>query len=72
MPLLDLNFPDAYGTQTAFFVREKLPDVQIIVISANQSEVLSIVAMTTGADGALEKSRIGIDLVPMVSRLCPH
>jgi len=67
--LLDLNLPDASGTQTAHLIREKLPDVRIIVISANQSEVLSIVSKTTGADGALDKSRLGIDLVPMVNRL---
>lgn len=68
--LLDLNLPDASGTQTAHLIREKLPDVPIIVISANESEVLSIVAKTTGAEGALDKTRIGIDLVPMVNRLC--
>ena len=68
--LLDLNLPDASGTQTAHLIREKLPDVRIIVISANQSEVLSIVAKNAAADGALDKSRIGIDLVPMLKRLC--
>lgn len=68
--LLDLNLPDASGTQTAQLIREKLPDVRVIVISADQSEVLSIVAQTAAADGALDKSRIGIDLVPMVNRLC--
>lgn len=67
--LLDLNLPDAGGTQTARLIREKLPDVRIIVISANQGDVLSIVAKTTGANGALDKSRIGNDLVPMVNRL---
>ena len=68
--LLDLNLPDAFGTQTADLIREKLPDVRIIVISANEGDVLSTVAKTTGADGALDKSRIGIDLVPMLNRLC--
>jgi len=44
-------FGRACGSQ----FKEKLPDVRIIVISANQSEVLSIVANNAAADGALDK-----------------
>ena len=67
--LLDLNLPDVSGSETARLIREKLPDVRIIVISANQGDVLSLIAKKTGADGALDKSRIGSDLLPMVNRL---
>lgn len=68
--LLDLNLPDMSGTQTAHLIREKLADVRIIVISANHTDVLSVIAKTTGADGALDKSRLSIDLLPMLHRLC--
>ena len=67
--LLDLKLPDVPGTETARVIREKLPDVRIILISANQGGVLSVIAKTTGVNGALDKSRIGADPVGMVNRL---
>lgn len=69
--LLDLNLPDARGPETAKLIREKLPEIPIVVMSAEERSLLSLLGQEAGADAWLEKSRVATDLVPIIQKLCP-
>jgi DNA-binding NarL/FixJ family response regulator len=68
MVLLDLNMPDADGFRTARRIRDEFPDVKILIVSQNDPQRMLPSAIAAGADGCLDKSCLGADLVPAIKR----
>lgn len=68
--LLDVNLPDAQGSDTANLIREKVPGVAVVLISANSVSAMSVAARQSGADACLDKSLLANDLVPTIKKLC--
>lgn len=68
--LLDVNLPDAQGPDTANLIREKVPGVAVVLISANSVSAMSAAAQQSGADALLDKSLLATDLVPTIKKLC--
>lgn len=70
--LLDVNLPDAQGSDTVSLIRTQLPHVTVVLISANSVGAMSAAAQQSGADAWLDKSLLATDLVPTIRSLCDH
>lgn len=70
--LLDVNLPDAKGSDTVSLIRTKLPQVAVVLISANSVGAMSAAGQQSGADAWLDKSLLVTDLVPTIRKLCKH
>ena len=68
--LLDVNLPDAKGSDTVSLIRTKLPQVAVVLISANSVGAMSATGQQSGADAWLDKSLLVTDLVPTIRKLC--
>jgi two-component system chemotaxis response regulator CheY len=68
--LLDINMPKMNGIQAAFEIRQLLPTTKILFLSVHEcsAEALSAIRIL-GADGFLEKSEAGKELIPTLKRL---
>jgi signal transduction histidine kinase len=53
--LLDLNLPDSHGAETFRKVRERAPDVPVVVLSGQDDEALALKAMNQGVQDYLIK-----------------
>jgi signal transduction histidine kinase len=56
--LLDLNLPDSRGADTFRKVRERAPDVPVVVLSGQDDEALAVKAVHQGVQDYLIKSEI--------------
>jgi signal transduction histidine kinase len=56
--LLDLNLPDSQGAETFRRVREKAPDVPIVILSGQDDEALAMKALHQGVQDYLVKGAI--------------
>ncbi|WP_134679546.1 response regulator transcription factor [Paracoccus ravus] len=54
--ILDLNLPDARGSEGLVILRRQLPDVPITMISADLENAMISAAMAAGAQGYISKS----------------
>jgi DNA-binding NarL/FixJ family response regulator len=68
--LLDLNLAGAGGSETIRGIRRRLPEIPIVIISAEDGNLLSEAARKTGANAWLDKNRIATDLVPTIESVC--
>jgi DNA-binding NarL/FixJ family response regulator len=53
--LLDLNMPQMDGYDTAFFLREKYPDIKVMMLTMYDSELILIRLLQAGVKGFLKK-----------------
>jgi PAS domain S-box-containing protein len=60
--LLDINLPDMSGIQVIRAIRSETPDVTILVMSHHDPGLFLAGVQEAGADGFLDKSRIGSEL----------
>jgi two-component system nitrate/nitrite response regulator NarL len=67
--LLDVNFPDANGLEIARRLRANLPQIRIIVISQYDPASLLPGAMDAGANGCVDKGRLGLDLLAAIESM---
>ena len=66
--LLDVSMPGKDGLETARDLRQKFPQIKILIISQHDPELLLPRVIAAGADGCLDKSRLGTDLLPAIRR----
>jgi signal transduction histidine kinase/DNA-binding response OmpR family regulator len=65
--LLDMNLPDSRGMETVFAVREKAPDVAVVVLTGDEDEQLGMDAVKHGAQDFLVKGKVpGFVLVRVI------
>ena len=53
--ILDLNLPDIYGIELCKSIRKELPDIPILILSANTGEVNRIIGLEAEANDYMEK-----------------
>jgi DNA-binding NarL/FixJ family response regulator len=67
--LLDVNMPGISGLEVARRIRAENSITKILVMSQHDPVVLVPRAIEAGADACVDKSRLGIDLVPAIAGL---
>ena len=66
--VLDLHLPDSTGLSSVARVRERAPNVPIVVLTSCRDEAVAIEALRHGADDLLVKSEIGVRTLARVLR----
>ncbi len=64
--LLDISMPQLNGLQAARLLRKDSPEVKILVMSRHDPVQSLPRAMEAAANGCVDKSRIGVDLLPAI------
>jgi DNA-binding NarL/FixJ family response regulator len=67
--LLDLSMPDVNGLEVARDLRRDLRTTKILIMSQNDPLELLPPAIAAGADGVIDKSRIGTDLLAAIKNI---
>jgi two-component system nitrate/nitrite response regulator NarL len=67
--LLDLSMPDVNGLEVARHLRQDLRTTKILIMSQNDPLELLPPAIAAGADGVIDKSRIGSDLLAAIKNI---
>lgn len=67
--LLDVIMPGISGFDVATVLRRELPGTKILLMSAEDWEVLRASAIRAGADGCVDKGRLGTELLPAIRRV---
>ena len=67
--LLDISMPDSNGLEVARLIKVHAPRVKMLVISQNDSLAMLPAVMQAGGNGYVDKSRLGMDLLPAIARL---
>ena len=67
--LLDVMMPGLSGLLVATVLRRDLPRTKVLLMSAQDSEILLPSALRAGADGCIDKGRIGSDLIAAITRI---
>lgn len=67
--LLDISMPGVNGLDAARSLRQQVPGVKILVMSHHDPAHLLAGALEAGAHGCVDKSRLGVDLVPAIESL---
>jgi len=67
--LLDVNLPDTNGLEIARRLRADFPQIRILVISQHDPGLLLPQAMEAGANGCLDKGRLGVDLLAAIEKM---
>ena len=66
--LLDLSLPDSQGLKTFLRVKERAPEIPVIILTALDSEVLGIEAVRHGAQDYLIKGKTQFGEIPRLLR----
>lgn len=67
--IVDLDLPDGCGTEVSRFVKDRLPETSVLVLSSAADDAAVVHAIRGGADGFLTKRTRADDLVASVRRL---
>ncbi|MGA8618997.1 MAG: response regulator [Candidatus Sulfotelmatobacter sp.] len=64
--LLDVSIPLLHGVTVAQVVRRDYPDVRVVLMSEQDASVLSRLAEVAGTPYHIAKSRMAVDLIPLL------
>jgi DNA-binding NarL/FixJ family response regulator len=67
--LLDISMPGLNGLETARILKQKFPEIKILLISQHDPEQVRSRALEVGASGCVDKARLGTDLLPALKGL---
>jgi two-component system response regulator NreC len=67
--LLDVSMPGTNGLETARILKKNLPQTQILIISQHDPKQILPRCLDAGADGSVDKARLGSDLLPAIRAL---
>jgi len=70
--LVDLSMPGLNGFEAAECIHERVPDVEILVVTEHDSQTLEHLPPQPGVRGYVVKSRLEHDLVPAVEAASKH
>jgi DNA-binding NarL/FixJ family response regulator len=70
--ILDVGMPDLNGFETTRRIREILPQTEVLILTAHDSEQMVHEAEACGARGYLLKSDVGRDLISAVESVRRH
>lgn len=69
LAVLDIRMPGKDGLETARLLRRELPQIKILIMSQFDPEYLLPRARQAGANGCIDKTRMGTDLIHIVEHL---
>ena len=67
--LLDISMPGLNGLEVASQLRREFPEIKILILSHHDPEVMEASTRAAGADGCIDKGRLGTELLPKVRSL---
>ena len=67
--LLDVSMPGMSGLHTAQLLRQRHPELKILIISQHDANQLLPRSLEAGAHGCMDKARIATDLLPTLETL---
>jgi DNA-binding NarL/FixJ family response regulator len=67
--LLDVSMPGMNGLDTARLLREKFPELKILIISQHDPKQLLPHSLEVGAHGCIDKARLAVDLLPTLKNM---
>jgi len=67
--LMDVSMPRMDGMQATSIVRREVPESDVIIVSQNDPQVVSIQAREVGAAGFVSKANLANELIPMLEQL---
>jgi DNA-binding NarL/FixJ family response regulator len=67
--LLDISMPVLNGLEAASVLRREIPEITILILSHHDPAVLEPSARAAGANGCIDKSRLGMELIPKIRAL---
>jgi DNA-binding NarL/FixJ family response regulator len=67
--LLDISMPGLSGLDVARVLREEVPAAKILMMSQHDPALFLPRAVEAGADGCMDKSHLGTDLVAAIERV---
>lgn len=67
--LIDVSMPGKSGLETARTLRQEMPEIRTLIISDHDAAQLLPAAREAGADGCVDKARVGSDLIPAIKSL---
>jgi DNA-binding NarL/FixJ family response regulator len=67
--LLDVNMPGGSGLETTRVLKQKFPQTKILIITQHDPKQLLPRSLELGANGCIDKARLGIDLLPAIRAL---
>ena len=68
MVLLDVSMPGENGLETAEVLKQKFPEIKILMISGHDPKQMLPRSLEVGASGCLDKGRLASDLLPAIRR----
>ena len=69
--LMDLQMPGLNGLDTTRQLRQRHPELRVIVVSAQNSMLLPLICVDAGADGFIAKHKLPFELPLLLERLFP-
>jgi two-component system, NarL family, nitrate/nitrite response regulator NarL len=67
--LLDVSTPGMNGLNTARLLREKFPEVKILIISQHDPKQLLPRSLEVGSHGCIDRARPAVDLLPTLKNM---
>lgn len=67
--LLDVSMPGLNGLEAARLLRQKFPDIKIVIMSQHDPQQLRPRALEAGADACIDKARIANDLARTIHEI---
>jgi DNA-binding NarL/FixJ family response regulator len=71
LAILDIQMPQINGFRLAAELRQRFPEMRILLVSADGDLELHHAARSSGADGFVAKRRLPIDMPKQIRRLFP-
>lgn len=68
--VLDLNMPDVNGLEACRQITRAIPDMKVIVLTAESDAAIMEEALSVGASAFIVKQAIAEDLLPAIKRVC--
>lgn len=68
--IADLSFPVAAGTNVARLLKQRHPEIRIIIMSVHEDPAAVTEAVAAGAEGFVLKRRAVVDLIPAIHDVC--
>lgn len=67
--LLDLRMPSGNGLDIARTIKHEMPEIKVVIMSQNDAGALLPVALSAGAVGCIDKSRLASDISTVLRTL---
>ena len=67
--LLDISMPGVGGLKASRLIRQVLPETKVLVITHNDASMMLPAARDYGAEGCIDKARLGTELLPAITIL---